>query len=111
MNEDTKKALETKFGDRVQETNKNIYSSQYIIKSHELIEQGYKVYLLAQGTNVPYKGSLGHLNATDDVYELIDMFNKYGADSNIAITLRDSKLAVLDIDRHTPDKNGLQTLK
>lgn len=111
MNEDTKKALERKFGDGVQETNKNIYSSQYIIKSHDLIQQGYKVYLLAQGTNTPYKGSNGHLGATNNVRQLTDMFLKYGANSNIGITLRDSKLVVLDIDRHIPDKNGLQTLK
>lgn len=111
MIEDTKKALETKFGDRVQEIQNNIIKSDFIIKSHELIEQGFKVYLLAQGTNTPYKYSQGHLDATNDVYRLIDMFNQYGANSNIAITLRDSKLVVLDIDRHTPDKNGLQTLK
>ena len=111
MNEETKKALEQKFGDRVQKANKDFINSDFIIKSHELIEQGFKVYLLAQGTNTPYKGSNGHLDATDDVYKLIDMFNQYGANSNVAITLRDSKLVVLDIDRHTPDKNGLQTLK
>ncbi|MGR8773459.1 bifunctional DNA primase/polymerase [Leuconostoc citreum] len=111
MIEDTKKALEQKFGDQVQETRNNFINSDFIIKSHELIEQGFKVYLLAQGTNTPYKGSNGHLDATDDVYKLIDMFNQYGANSNVAITLRDSKLVVLDIDRHTPDKNGLQTLK
>lgn len=106
MNEDTKKALEQKFGDRVQETNTDL-----IIASHELITQGFAVYLLSQGTNVPYEGSRGHLDATKDVNVLTDMFLKYGANSNIAITLRDSKLVVLDIDRHTPDKNGLNTLK
>ncbi|UVW16804.1 bifunctional DNA primase/polymerase [Leuconostoc citreum] len=111
MIEDTKKPLNGSLATEVQETNKNIISSDYIIKSHELIEQGFKVYLLAQGTNSPYKGSQGHLDATNDVYKLINMFTTYGADSNIAITLRDSKLVVLDIDRHTPDKNGLQTLK
>ena len=106
MNEDTKKALERKFGDRVQETNTDL-----IIASHELITQGFAVYLLSQGTNVPYEGSRGHLDATKDVNVLTDMFIKYGANSNIAIALRDSRLLVLDIDRHTPDKNGLQTLK
>lgn len=111
MSEDTKKALETKFGDRVQETNKEIINSDFIIKSHELIEQGFKVYLLAQGTNTPYKGSNGHLDATNSVYKMIDMFKQYGANSNVAITLSDSGLIVLDIDRHTPDKNGLNTLK
>ena len=111
MNEDTKKALERKFGDRVQETRNNFINSDFIIKSHELIEQGFKVYLLSQGTNTPYKGSNGHLDATRDVNVLTDMFLKYGANSNVAITLRDSGLVCLDIDRHTPDKNGLQTLK
>lgn len=111
MIEDTKKALETKFGDRVQETNKEIISSDYIIKSHELIEQGFKVYLLAQGTNTPHKGGNGHLGATNNVYKLIDAFNRFGTNSNIGIVLQGTNLVCLDIDRHTPDKNGLRTLK
>lgn len=111
MSEDTKKAPEQKFGDQVQETSKNFINSNYIIKSHELIHQGYKVYLLAQGTNAPYKGSKGHLDATNNVYKLTDMFLKYGANSNIGIILKDTGLVVLDIDRHTPDKNGLASLK
>lgn len=73
-----------------------------------MIEQGYKVYLLAQGTNVPYEGSKGHLDATNDVRELTDMFLKYGANSNIGITLKDTGLVVLDIDRHAT--NGFQSL-
>lgn len=88
MSEDTKKALEQKFGDEVQEATNNFIKSDYIIKSHDLIQQGYKVYLLAQGTNTPYKGSKGHLDATNNVRELTDMFLKYGANSNIGITLR-----------------------
>ncbi|MGR8826340.1 bifunctional DNA primase/polymerase [Leuconostoc citreum] len=106
MIEDTKKALEQKFGDQVQENNNNL-----ILTSQELIMQGFAVYLLSEGTNVPYEGSRGHLDATKDANVLTNMFLKYGANSNVAITLRDSKLVVLDIDRHTPDKNGLQTLK
>ncbi|MGB2540550.1 bifunctional DNA primase/polymerase [Leuconostoc suionicum] len=108
MSEHTKKAPEQKFSDQVQETNKNIYSSQYIIKSHDLIQQGYKVYLLAQGTNVPYEGSRGHLDATNNVRELTDMFLKYGANSNIAISLVDTGIVVLDIDKHAT--NGFQSL-
>ncbi|MCT3115538.1 bifunctional DNA primase/polymerase [Leuconostoc lactis] len=111
MIEDTKKALERKFGDQVQEVSNNFISSDFIIKSHELIDQGFKVYLLAQGTNTPYKGSKGHLDATNNVYKLTDMFLKYGANSNIGIILKDTGLVALDVDRHTPDKNGLQTLK
>ena len=103
MNEDTKKALERKFGDRTQETNIDL-----IIASHELIMQGFAVYLLSQGTNVPYEGSRGHLDATNDVRELTDMFLKYGANSNIGISLKDTGLVVLDIDRHST--NGFQSL-
>ena len=108
MSEDTKKAPEQKFGDQVQEVSNNFISSDFIIKSHELIEQGFKVYLLAQGTNTPYKGSKGHLDATANVRELTDMFLKYGANSNIAISLVDTGVAVLDIDKHAT--NGFQSL-
>lgn len=108
MSEDTKKAPEQKFGDRVQEIQNNFIKSDYIIKSHDLIQQGYKVYLLAQGTNTPYKGSRGHLDATNNVRELTDMFLKYCANSNIAISLVDTGVAVLDIDKHST--NGFQSL-
>lgn len=111
MIEDTKKALEQKFGDRTQETNKDVINSKYIIKSFEMIKENLPVYLLSEGANVPYKGSNGHLDATTDVKKLTDMFIKYGANSNIGISLKDTGLVVLDIDRHTPDKNGLNTLK
>ncbi|MBZ1513786.1 bifunctional DNA primase/polymerase [Leuconostoc mesenteroides] len=108
MTEDTKKAPEQKFGDQVQEANKNIYSSQYIMKSHELVQQGFKVYLLAQGTNTPYKGSRGHLDATNNVRQLTEMFLKYKTNSNIGISLVDTGVAVLDIDKHST--NGFQSL-
>ncbi|WP_223323394.1 hypothetical protein [Leuconostoc mesenteroides] len=55
MTEDTKNPLNTNLQANVQETNKDFISSDYIIKSHELIQQGFKVYLLAQGTNSPYR--------------------------------------------------------
>ncbi|MCT3038564.1 DNA primase [Leuconostoc mesenteroides] len=111
MSEDTKKPLNTNLQANVQETQNSFISSDFIIKSHELIEQGFKVYLLAQGTNTPYKGSRGHLDATNNVRQLTDMFLEYGANSNIGITLKDTGLVVLDIDRHTPNKNGLASLK
>ncbi|MGX6465678.1 bifunctional DNA primase/polymerase [Leuconostoc falkenbergense] len=111
MSEHTKKAPEQKFGDQVQETKNKFIKSDYIIKSHDLIQQGYKVYLLAQGTNVPYEGSRGHLDATNDVHELTDMFLKYGANSNIGIILKDTGLVVLDIDRHSVQTSGLNTLR
>ena len=111
MSETQKKPLNTNLQANVQETKNSFISSDFIIKSHELIEQGFKVYLLAQGTNSPYKGSRGHLDATNDVYKLTDMFLKYGANSNVGIILKDTGLVALDIDRHTPNKNGLASLK
>ncbi|MBZ1532029.1 bifunctional DNA primase/polymerase [Leuconostoc mesenteroides] len=110
MSEDTKKAPEQKFGDQVQETQNNFIKSQYIIKGHELIQQGFAVYLLSQGTNTPYKGSKGHLDATKDVNVLTDMFIKYGTSSNLGIILKDTNLVCLDIDLHTPNKNGIHSL-
>lgn len=111
MSETQKKPLNTNLQANVQETKNSFISSDFIIKSHELIEQGFKVYLLAQGTNTPYKGSKGHLDATANVRELTDMFLKYGANSNVGIILKDTGLVVLDIDRHTQNKNGLTSLK
>ena len=108
MSETQKKPFNRSLATEVKETSKNIINSQYIIKSHELIQQGYKVYLLAQGTNSPYKGSKGHLDATANVRELTDMFLKYGANSNIGISLVDTGVAVLDIDKHST--NGFQSL-
>lgn len=108
MSEDTKKPLNTNLQANVQETQNNFIKSDYIIKSHDLVQQGYKVYLLAQGTNSPYKASKGHLDATNDVRELTNMFLKYGANSNIAISLVDTGLVALDIDKHST--NGFQSL-
>ncbi len=110
MSEDTKKAPEQKFGDRVQEIQNNIIISNYTTKGQELIEQGFSVFLLSQGTNTPHKGSNGHLDATKDVNVLANMFDKYGLDSNIGIILQGTNLVCLDIDRHTPSKNGLRSL-
>lgn len=107
---DTKKDLNTSLTASVQDQNTVSINSNYTIKSFELIQQGYAVYLLAQGTNSPYEGSHGHLDATTDISVLTDMFNKYGANSNIAISLKNTNLVVLDIDRHTDDKNGLRSL-
>lgn len=111
MIEDTKKALNTSLTANVQGTKDNSISSNYTTKGQELIEQGFAVYLLSQGTNAPHKGSNGHLDATRDVNVLANMFDKYGVDSNIGIVLQSTNLVCLDIDRHTPDKNGLNTLK
>ena len=103
MIEDTKKALERKFGDRTQETNTDL-----IITSKDLIRQGLPVYLMQPKTSIPYKGSRGHLDAVTDEAILMKMFAEARANSNIGLNLNDTGIVVLDIDRHA--SNGFKSL-
>lgn len=111
MIEDTKKAHNTNLAENVEDFNNSSITSKYIIESHNLLQQGLPVYLLSHGTNVPYQGSNGHLDATVDAYQLTDMFKEYGSESNVGIRLNGTSLIVLDIDRHTKEQNGLHSLK
>lgn len=111
MIEDTKKDLNASLTANVEDSNDKPVTSDYIIKGFELIQQGLPVYLLSHGTNVPYQGSNGHLDATVDTYQLTDMFKEYSSDSNIGIRLSGMGLIVLDIDRHNENQNGLRSLK
>lgn len=103
MTEDTKKALERKFGDRTQETNNGL-----IITSMDLIKQGLPVYLMQPKTSIPYKGSRGHLDAVSDEIQLRKLFAEARTNSNIGINLNDTGIVVLDIDRHA--SNGFKSL-
>lgn len=103
MTEDTKKALERKFGDRTQETNNDL-----IITSMDLIKQGLPVYLMQPKTSIPYKGSRGHLDAVSDEIQLRKLLAEARTNSNIGINLNDTGIVVLDIDRHA--SNGFKSL-
>lgn len=103
MTDDTKKALERKFGDRTQETNNDL-----IITSIDLIKQGLPVYLMQPKTSIPYKGSRGHLDAVSDEIQLRKLFAEARTNSNIGINLNDMGIVVLDIDRHV--SNGFKSL-
>lgn len=103
MTDDTKKALERKFGDRTQETNNDL-----IITSIDLIKQGLPVYLMQPKTSIPYKGSRGHLDAVSDEIQLRKLFAEARTNSNIGINLNDTGIVVLDIDRHA--SNGFKSL-
>ncbi|MDG9745257.1 MULTISPECIES: bifunctional DNA primase/polymerase [Leuconostoc] len=109
MTENTKKAPEQKFGDEVQETQNKFINSNYITKINELVEQGLSVYLLQPKTSIPYKGSKGHLSSVNDIKELKRLIEAHGDDSNVGISLVDTDIVTLDIDRHG-DKNGFQSL-
>lgn len=103
MTEDTKKALERKFGDRTQETNNDL-----IITSIDLIRQGLPVYLMQPKTSIPYKGSRGHLDAVSDETQLRKLFSQARTHSNIGLNLNNTGIVVLDIDRHA--SNGFKSL-
>lgn len=109
MTEDTKKAPEQKFGDQVQETKNKFINSNYITKINELVEQGLSVYLMQPKTSVPFKCSRGHVDAVNDINELKRLIEAHGDDSNVGISLVDTGLIALDVDRHG-SKNGFQSL-
>lgn len=103
MIEDTKKALERKFGDRTQETNIDL-----IIASHELIMQGLPVYLMQPNSSIPYAGTHGSDDAVTDYKKLTQMFIDFKADSNIGVNLKNTGIVVLDVDKHS--SNGFRSL-
>ncbi|MDI6522037.1 bifunctional DNA primase/polymerase [Leuconostoc suionicum] len=109
MSEDTKKPLNTSLTANVQEVSNKFINSNYITKINELIEQGLSVYLMQPKTSVPFKGSRGHLDATNDINELKRLIEAHGDDSNVGVSLVGTGLVVLDIDRHG-SKNGFQSL-
>lgn len=109
MNNAEKKPLNGSLATEVQETKNKSINSNYITKINELIEQGLSVYLMQPKTSVPFKGSRGHLDATNDINELKRLIEIHGNDSNVGISLVNTGLVVLDIDRHGT-KNGFQSL-
>lgn len=76
--------------------------------AHELIKYaekyirlGWKVFLLAPGSNKPMKGSHSFKDGTDDLDKLRELARKH-PDANLAVTTgQESKLFVIDIDRHS----------
>lgn len=109
MNKTQKKPLNGSLPTEVQEVSNNFINSNYITKINELVEQGLSVYLMQPKTSVPFKGSRGHLDATNDINELKRLIEAHGNDSNVGVSLVDTGLVVLDIDRHG-DKNGFESL-
>lgn len=74
-------------------------------------KHGWRVYPLVQNKKFPYKGSNGHLDATNDPDEVTDLFFKYGELSNVGLNLLGTDIVVLDIDLHHEDKSGFDALK
>lgn len=109
MNKTQKKPFNGSLATEVKEVSNNFINSNYITKINELIEQCLSVYLMQSKTSVPFKGSRGHLDATNDINELKRLIEIHGNDSNVGVSLVDTGIVVLDIDRHG-SKNGFQSL-
>lgn len=71
-----------------------------------LANAGLKVYPLTAGSKVPVKGSHGEHDATSDPETIKHWFN-YDPNFNLAINLKTSSLAVIDLDNHTKGTNGV----
>lgn len=72
-----------------------------------LAKCGMKVYPLSAGSKVPAPGSHGEHDATNDPNTIKSWFN-YNPNFNLAINLKASHLAVIDLDNHGGSTNGVQ---
>ena len=74
-------------------------------------DYGFQVYPLIQGGKVPHKNSSGHLDASNNPEAVTALFNKYGVQSNIGISLLNTEYVVIDIDRHQEETSGFDSLQ
>lgn len=71
---------------------------------------GLHVYPLVPGTKIPFKGSNGFYDGTNDLQQL----NKWWIDNpkaNIGLYLEPSRLMVIDVDRHEKETDGVENIK
>ena len=76
--------------------------------AQSLAENGIKVYPLSPGSKIPVAGSHGEHDATDNLDTIKSWFN-YNPNFNLAINLKASHLAVIDLDNHSNGANGIRT--
>lgn len=83
----------------------------------DLIDQGFRVFPLSPNSKVPLKGTHGFKSATNDPETFFnwiapatndEKFNIYRSKINIGVVL--DGLIVLDVDLHSSEHNGRQTL-
>lgn len=77
------------------------------IAAQSLAKNGIKVYPLSPGSKVPVAGSHGEHDATNNSDTIKSWFN-YNPNFNLAINLKASHLAVIDLDNHDGSTNGVQ---
>lgn len=75
--------------------------------AQRLADNGIKVYPLSPGSKVPVAGSHGEHDATNNPDTIKSWFN-YNPNFNLAINLKASHLAVIDLDNHGGSTNGVQ---
>lgn len=75
--------------------------------AQSLAKNGIKVYPLSAGSKVPVQGSHGEHDATDNLDTIKKWFD-YNPNFNLAINLKASHLAVIDLDNHDGSANGVQ---
>ena len=83
------------------------FSSLYA--AFDLVESGYEIYPLSANTKTPPKGHHGYLEATRDQNTIMDWFQS-NPDYNLGLRLDTSRLLVVDVDMHSPTKNGRNSL-
>lgn len=74
------------------------------------LSQWFKVFPLAKHTVVPLSGSSGHLDATNDHETILDMFVDKAPEGNIGGSMIGTDIFVLDIDRKSPEQDGMKSL-
>ncbi len=71
------------------------------------VSLGWKIFALQPGTRIPFEGSHGVHDATDDA-DLIDQWDRRAPNSNISVHTGKSGLVVIDIDnKQVLDKKGV----
>lgn len=73
-----------------------------------LADFGWHVFPLSPGSKKPLPGGRGQDEATTDVGRVLEWWTDF-PDANIGIHCRPSGLYVIDLDRHAPGADGVQT--
>jgi hypothetical protein len=74
-------------------------------------ENGIKCYPIVAGTKIPHKGSNGYKDGTNNIEAVKELFLKYDPESNIGNNLEETDIIVVDVDRHSVDKDGATSLQ
>lgn len=75
----------------------------------KLADIGLETSPLSENSKVPLKGSHGYLEATKDSNTLFEVFEKQPK-ANLCLRLDTSHLIMVDVDLHTKEANGKETL-